>query len=138
MFGILIMDNDAAVRGQMMEMLVGDGYDVMVSKTAASGLGGVIKRLAQIVFLGSEVDGLNAADMIPILKKCNPQINIILISEEIPLAALQKVRREGIFYHLLKPIMAADKEEIKQVVDCALMKTFNTRGIGALNNNLFQ
>lgn len=138
MIGILIMDNDATVRGQMTELLVENGYDVIVSKTAASGLGGVIKRVAQIVVLGSEVDGITAAELIPILKKCNPHISIILISDEIPLAVLRKVRREGIFYHLLKPILEEDKEEIKQVVDCALLKTLNTRGLGASNNTIFQ
>lgn len=135
---ILIMDNDATVRGQMAELLVENGYDVIVSKNAASGLGGVIKRLIQIVVLGGEVDGIAAAELIPILKKCNPRISIILISGEIPLAVMQKVRREGIFYHVLKPIMDEDKEEIRKVMDCAFLKTMSDRGVDAFNNSILQ
>ncbi len=138
MFSILIMDNDAAVRCLVTDVLVESGYDVMVSKTAASGLGGILKRLTQVVLLGSEIDGLCAADLIPILKKCNPHLSIILISEEIPLAKLQKVRRAGIFYHLLKPISEVDKDEIRQVVDCAFHRTRYTGAPDAWNNNIFQ
>lgn len=122
MRGLLIVDNDAAMRRQLLELFTEHGYDVIVSNSAATALYGVLKKLAPVVLLGSEFDSMTAAEFIPLLKKCNPDIAIILISDEIPLPLLCKVRREGIFYHALKPSKEEDRDEIKRVVECAFEK----------------
>jgi len=45
---------------------------------------------------------------------------IILIADDAPLPLIRKVRKEGIFYHALRPVEPGDEEEIKQVVKCAM------------------
>jgi len=50
---------------------------------------------------------------------CNQNLTIILVSNEESLPLLRKLRREGIFYHALKPSALEDREELLQAVKCA-------------------
>jgi len=75
------------------------------------------------VLLSGEIDEIPAAELIPIIKKCNRHLTIILVSNEQSLAQIRKLRSEGIFYHALKPTSAEDKEELKLAVQCAFANT---------------
>lgn len=59
------------------------------------------------------------ARFVPLLKKCNRNLSIILVSDEMPLELVRQIRKEGIFYHALKPLENESWEEIRQVVACA-------------------
>ena len=119
MLGILIADQDLDSRRQMAEMFIEAGYNVTVTTSAADALHGILKKTAQVVLLGSEFDELAAADLIPLLKKCNRNLTIIFVSADASLPVIRKLRNEGIFYHALKPVNREDREEIRQAVRCA-------------------
>jgi len=119
MLGILIADQDVECRKQMADLLIEAGYNVIVTNSAADALDGILKKSVQVVLLGSEFDKLKAAEIVPILKQCNRDLTIILISAETSLPLLRKLRSEGIFYHALKPMTGDDNEEIRKVVKCA-------------------
>jgi len=119
MLGLLIADKDVESRKQMAELFIEAGYNVMVTTSAADALDGILKKAAQVVLLGREFDDVSAGDLIPLLKKCNRNVTIILVSADETLPVLRKLRREGIFYHALKPTAPEDREEIRQVVKCA-------------------
>lgn len=122
MEGLLIADKDVNCRKQMAEMFIEAGYNVIVTDSAAKALDGILKKTAQVVLLGSGFDDLTAADLIPLLKKCNREISIILLANDASLPLIRKLRHEGIFYHALKPVSGEDREEIRQVVQCAFQK----------------
>jgi len=103
----------------MAELLSGEGYSVTVTDSAADALSGILKKSAQVVLLGSEFDELAAAELIPLLKQCNRDLTIILVSNEESQPTMRKIRSEGIFYHALKPSKPEDTEEIRQAVKCA-------------------
>jgi DNA-binding NtrC family response regulator len=119
MLGILIADQDLDSRKQMAEMFIEAGYNVIVTNSAADALHGILKKTAQVVLLGSEFDELTAADLIPLLKQCNRDLTIILVSADASPPLIRKLRSEGIFYHALKPVDPEDREEIRQAVKCA-------------------
>ena len=119
MQGILIADEDLDCRKQMADLFIEAGYTVMVTNSAANVLHGILKKSAQVVLLGSEFDELAATDLIPLLKKCNRDLTIILVSDEVSLPLIRKLRKEGIFYHALKPVKPEDREELRQAVKCA-------------------
>lgn len=119
MQGLLIVDEDMDCRKQMAEMFIESGYNVTVTSSVANALYGILKKTAQVVLLGTKFDELTAADLIPLLKQCNRNLTIILIAADTTLPLIRKLRSEGIFYHALKPIDAADREELRQAVDCA-------------------
>lgn len=119
MNGILIAEENLESCRVMADLCVEAGYNVTVSTTAAGVLSGILKKTARVILLGSSFDELAAVEFIPLLKKCCRDLNIILVSNEASLPIIRKLRNEGIFYHLLKPVLPEDREELKQVVACA-------------------
>jgi DNA-binding NtrC family response regulator len=124
--GLLIADKDAVTRKQMANLLIGAGYDVMVTDSAAKTICGVLNKTAQVVLLGTALDELTSAELVPLLKKCNRDLMIIMIADDTPLPLMRKVRQEGIFYHALRPVEPKDDEEIRQVVKCAVKSMTRT------------
>lgn len=119
MQGLLIADEDLDSRKSMASLFIEAGYNVMVTNSAANVLYGIMKKTAQVILLSDQFDEFTAMDLVPILKKCNQDLTIILISNNVSLPLIRKLRKEGIFYHALKPVMPEDREEIRQAVECA-------------------
>lgn len=111
-----------ACRDLMAGILKEAGYDVRMTDSAAVALRDTLKRSAEVVLLGSELDEVTAAELIPLLKRCNRELSIILVADEVPLPLIRRVRREGIFYHVLKPLQAEDREELCTAVKCAFAR----------------
>jgi len=120
--GLLIADEDVLTRKQMADLFIDAGYQVTVTNSAAGVLYGILKKTAQVVLLSTRFDELMATELIPILKKCNRNLTIILVASELPLALIRKARSEGIFYHALRPSRPGDEEELRQAVRCAFEK----------------
>jgi DNA-binding NtrC family response regulator len=116
---IMIADENRESRIVMANLCIEAGYNVTVTTTAAGVLQGILKKTARVILLGSSFDELAAVELIPLLKKCCRNLTIILVSNEASLPVIRKLRNEGIFYHLLKPVLPEDREELKQVVACA-------------------
>jgi len=125
MNGVLIAEENRESRKVMAELCIEAGYNVTVTTTAAGVLNGILKKTARVILLGSSFDELAAAELIPLLKKCCRDLTIILVSNESSLPVIRKWRNEGIFYHLLKPVLPEDREELKQVVACAFQNPKN-------------
>ena len=128
--GLLIADEDMLSRKRMADLFINDGYQVTVTDSAAGVLYGTLKKTAQVVLLSTRFDELLATDLIPLLKKCNRNLTIILVASELPLALIRKARSEGIFYHSLKPDQPSDEEELRQAVKCAFEKVTNDMQTG--------
>ncbi len=120
--GLLIADEDLLTRKRMADLFINAGYQVTVTNSAAGVLYGILKKTAQVVLLSTRFDQLLATELIPILKKCNRNLTIILVASELPLALIRNARREGIFYHALKPTRPGDEEELREAVKCAFEK----------------
>jgi len=119
MKNILIADENIETRKVMADLCIEAGYQVTVTTSTAGVLQGILKKTARVILLGSSFDELAAVELIPLFKKCCRDLTIILVSNEASLPVIRKLRNEGIFYHLLKPVKPEDKEELKQVVACA-------------------
>ena len=120
--GLLIADEDLTTRKQMAELFSDAGYQVSAPSSVADALVGILKKTAKVVLLSTRFDELLATELIPLLKQCNRDLSIILVASELPLALLRKARREGIFYHALKPVQPGDEEELREAVRCAFHK----------------
>jgi FixJ family two-component response regulator len=126
MLGLLVADKDVETRKQMADLLIEAGYDVTVTNSAAKAIHGVLKKTAHVLLLGTELDEFTSAELVPLLKKCNRNLMIILVADDTPLPLMRKVRKAGIFYHALRPIEPEGKEEIRQVVKCAIASLSKT------------
>jgi len=119
---LLIADEDQQMRDQIAELFGATDYQVVTADSVDMVMRDVLRKDAEVILLGSGFDDIPAGDLIPILKRCNRNLTIILISNEVSLPLLRKLRREGIFYHALKPVEGGDKDELLQAVKCAFNK----------------
>ena len=120
---ILVADSDSMVRKQMADSFRAAGYDVETTDSTAHVFCSVLEKQIPVVLLGSGCDNKIAlANLIPMLKKCNKGVTIILVSDEESLPTMRTVRQEGIYYHALKPAGQDDTEEILAAVNCAFSK----------------
>lgn len=118
--GILIADKDTDVRKEVADIFIEAGYQVETTDSAVHVLCNILEKQTPVVLLGNDFDNkVTSADLIHLLKKCNRRLAVILVSDEASLPVVRKIRREGIFYHALKPSSPEDKEEIRQAVGCA-------------------
>lgn len=125
--GILIADKDTDVRKEVADIFIEAGYQVETTDSAVHVLCNILEKQTPVVLLGNDFDSkVASSDLIHLLKKCNRKLAVILVSDEASLPVVRKIRREGIFYHALKPSTPEDKEEIRQAVGCAFATTKTT------------
>ncbi len=129
-----IIDTDKETRKHIVGFFNGSGYRVIEADSMGIVLRNVLKREATVILLGSEFDGLSATEIIPLLKRCNQNLKIILISNVESPNLIRKVRKERIFYHALKPVNGDDRTEIRQVVQCAFHNSTDKRAPKNISN----
>jgi DNA-binding NarL/FixJ family response regulator len=118
--GIIIADRDATYRKEMADFFETSGYCVETTDSAVHVLCSILEKRTPVLLLGNDFDKKVAtADLIHLLKKCNRNLNVIIVSDDMPLSQARRVREEGIFYHALKPSASGDTEEIGMAVECA-------------------
>ncbi len=129
MNGLLIANKNLAAREQVAALFEGDGYEITTADSVVNSLEGIIDKSIQVVLLGGVFDEQQVAKFVPLLKKCNRNLSIILVSDEMPLELLRRIRKEGIFYHALKPVGDESWDEIRQAVGCAFENYHARQGV---------
>ena len=97
----------------------GAGYRVETAKLVSELIRKVRSGSIHVVLLDDEIEGVKACDFVPVLKKINGIIQVIVISSEESLGSVRRLRGAGIFFQAMKPV---DMEELKSAVECALDK----------------
>jgi len=119
MQGLLIANEDRDARSQLAALFEQDGYQVTTTDSVVNALEGILNKTIQVVVLAGELNEAMVSKLVPLLKKCNQQLSIILVADEIPLNLLRRIRKEGIFYHALTPAGEDGQDEIYQAVHYA-------------------
>jgi DNA-binding NtrC family response regulator len=97
----------------------GIGYRVEAAKMVSEMIRKVRKGKIHVVLLDDEMEGVKACDLVPLFKKMDDKIQVIVISSDLSLGLVKRLRGAGIFYQAMKPV---DLEEIKSAVECAFEK----------------
>lgn len=130
MRGLLIANKDRTARQALAGLFDREHYRIVETDTVANALEAIINREIQVVVLDGQYDERNVAKLVPLLKKCNRHIGIILVTDDMPLQLMRRIRQEGIFYHALRTDGDDHYAEIRQVVDCAFTKYEESSAIG--------
>ncbi len=118
---ILIADRDVKARQALAELFKNSHFDVDVTGSAAYAIAKIVQKQEPIVILGDAFEEkISSVDVIALMRKCNKNLKIILISDDSSLETLRRIREDGIFYHALKPHNQEDNEELRSVVECAV------------------
>jgi DNA-binding NtrC family response regulator len=97
----------------------GIGYKVEMARVVSEMIRKVRNGKIHVVLLDDEIEGVKACDVVPLLKRINGKIQVIMISSEGSLSLVRRLRGAGIFYQAMKPV---DLEEIRSAVECAFDK----------------
>jgi DNA-binding NtrC family response regulator len=134
---ILIADRNSASCAQMAESFVRSGYQVETTASAADVVNKVMQKEAGLVLLGDEFnESVLVTDLVRILRKCDQDLSIILVADEVTACQERCVRQEGIFYHALKPVCTEDTEEICLAVECAFNSATHSSSSMRYNHQL--
>ncbi len=95
------------------------GYRVDTTRVMSDMIRRIRKGNIHVILIDDEIEGIKACEVVPLLKKIGPKIQIIVISSEESIGSVKRLRGTGIFYQAMKPI---DLEEIKSAVECAFEK----------------
>ena len=118
---ILIADRDVTARKKMAEFFENSHFEVETTASAAYAIAKIVQKQEPIVILGDSFEEkIASVDVIALMRKCNKNLRIILVSDDSSLETLRRVREDGIFYHALKPHSLEDNEELRSVVECAV------------------
>jgi DNA-binding NtrC family response regulator len=116
---ILIAYQDDLWAKSVSASLHGGGYRVETAKMVSEMIRKVRGRNIHVVLLDDEIEGVKACDLVPLFKKIDDKIQVIVISSEASIGLVKRLRGAGIFYQAMKPV---DLEEIKSAVECAFEK----------------
>jgi DNA-binding NtrC family response regulator len=94
-------------------------YKVETAKMVSEMIRKVRNGKIHVVLLDDEIEGVKACDLVPLFKKIDDKIQVIVISSQTPIGLVKRLRGAGIFYQAMKPV---DLEEIKSAVECAFEK----------------
>ena len=97
----------------------GLGYRVEIARLVSDIIRKIRSGKIRVILLDDEIEGVKACDLVPILKKIDPRIQVIVISSEESIGVVKRLRGTGIFYQALKPV---DLGEIRSAVECAFEK----------------
>src|SRR4030065_108414 len=96
------------------------GYKLEMAKMVSEMIRKVRKGNIHVVLLDDEIEGVKACDLVPLFKKIDGQIQVIVISSEVSLGLVKRLRGAGVFYQAMKP---GDLDEIKSAVECAFQQS---------------
>jgi DNA-binding NtrC family response regulator len=116
---ILIAYQDDLWARSLSTFFHGIGYRVEAAKMVSEMIRKVRKGKIHVVLLDDEMEGVKACDLVPLFKKMDDKIQVIVISSDLSLGLVKRLRGAGIFYQAMKPV---DLEEIKSAVECACEK----------------
>lgn len=118
---LLIADGDKAARKQMANFFENSHYEVETTASAAYAIAKIVQKNEPLVILGDSFEEkIAAVDVIALMRKCNKNLQIILVSDDSSLETLKRIREDGIFYHALRPHSQEDNEELRSAVECAV------------------
>ncbi len=124
---LLIADSDSDCREKVAALLTQAGYTVIATDSLANVINNTIKKKAEVLILGQDCDDVNAADLVPLLKRCNKNLPIILVSGDQPLSLMRRVRSEGIFFHARNSFEPEARQELLEAVKCAIKNILRTQ-----------
>lgn len=120
---ILIAEKDFTTRMQLVRTATKAGYEVKTTISVAKLIDNLLRRHYPVVLLGDSIEGnIPIPKLLRLMKASDPQVAIILISDDISLQQMRKARELGIFFHALKPVNTEDWQELTLAMACAFKK----------------
>ena len=100
---ILIIDDDPMVQSVLKDILLTDGLEADVTADGKSGIEQVRETRPAVVLLDLNMPGMAGLDVLPELKRIDPQIAVIILTASHDVSTAVKAIRLGAYDYLTKP-----------------------------------
>jgi len=131
---VLIATNDEPFGEYLYHQINGLGWTVSRTGMFSELLRKLKEEEADILLLDSSLEGIPSFDLLPLIKKSNPGLPVIALSDDSSLEMSKRVRFQGIFFLAMKPI---DPAEIRTAVGDAI-RMLNQKQQQRRNQNMAQ
>ncbi|MCK4507093.1 MAG: hypothetical protein KAU27_01030 [Desulfuromonadales bacterium] len=117
---IIIAEKNQISRTRMARALEEMAHPLEATGSAAYLMQNLLHGELSVIVLGDGLEeGLSVATLVSLLKSCDPDSTIIHVSDDVhPLEEI-KMRQQGIFYRMNRPICALGWDELQLAVECA-------------------
>ena len=131
---VLIATNDEPLGEYLYHQINGLGWAVSRTGMFSELLRKLKEEEADILVLDSSLEGIPSFDLLPLIKKSNPGLPVIALTDDSSLEMSKRVRLQGIFFLAMKPI---DPAEIRTAVGDAI-RMLNQKQEQRRNQNMAQ
>jgi NADH:ubiquinone oxidoreductase subunit E len=131
---VLIATNDEPLGEYLYHQINSLGWTVSRTGMFSELLRKLKEEEADILLLDSSLEGIPSFDLLPLIKKSNPGLPVIALSDDSSLEMSKRVRLQGIFFLAMKPI---DPTEIRTAVGDAI-RMLNQKQQQRRNQNMAQ
>ena len=114
---ILVIDDEKLIRWSLRRDLEKSGYSVCEAESAEEGLRAVREHKPDLVLLDYRLPGRSGLDVLPEIKGCDPEIQVILMSAHGGVETAVEAMKSGAFHYVHKPF---NKEELHLTIAKAL------------------
>jgi len=111
---VILCDADRSEVSQLKELLA-PLYDLVLSTAPVEALNSLMSSSFETMLLGLNKKDKSFLELIPLVKKLQPTLPIIVIADGRSLEEQRAVQRQGVFYFLPRPI--ASKEILSAVAN---------------------
>jgi DNA-binding NtrC family response regulator len=100
---VLIVDDDAKVRGLMRRFLEPAGYEIVEAESAERGFESVVMRPPDVVFCDVHMPGANGLWLADQIRRQSPTTAVVLATGDSEVPPLESLR-PGVIAYLIKPL----------------------------------
>ncbi len=116
---VAVVDSDTATAERLVTCLINEDFAVERICSISDLLGRLGRQQYDALILGIEVHGMQCYELLPLIREIDDQLPIIVTSPDDSLEVAARIREQGVFYYMLKPV---DIAEIKVVLKNALLR----------------
>lgn len=101
---VLIVDDEASIRGAIRQILEYEGHDVAVAEDGMDALDRVAERRPDLIFLDVKMPGLDGIEVLSRIRDDDPSALVVMISGHGTIETAVDATRAGAFDFLQKPL----------------------------------
>lgn len=107
---LLVVDDLADRRGRTLEYFRRCGYQVLAARSGVEAIAHIIQHRVDVIIIQGHLPGLSSYDTIPILKKINPNLRVVLTLPQDVEPEPHPTERTDFIHCFLEPIRLEEIE----------------------------
>lgn len=116
---VLVCDEESAENSLLLQVLSGQGYDVVFVPGFDAALRELASTKFRLLLLGIPGEAQQARDFLCQVRSLHKDLALITMVDEDSIEVQKMIRKEKVFYHLVKPL---EEAEVLQAVRSALAR----------------